>query len=185
MYHLRLVSILLFTATGCAVSNSLESPDAYLIVDGKKHQMIPGSSCWIDICDDRFFSETLKHPVVIASESKLSLKLQSSSEIDSVVIENIATKHLETFIYEYDFDEMEPKERRWFEQNSKNHITWRARSGEEEYIQHLRVSSQVDLAPKKIQRLDLDLEPGRYILSVLSWWSDGDASFEILIELEP
>ncbi|TVZ41434.1 hypothetical protein P886_0780 [Alteromonadaceae bacterium 2753L.S.0a.02] len=63
-----LVAMSSMLLTSCASSDPYDRPEAYLIVDGKSHEMVSGTSCWDiegggKICSDSFAHLTQIEPV--------------------------------------------------------------------------------------------------------------------------
>lgn len=68
---------------------------------------------------------------------------------------------------------------------NKNYIIWDAKPENEKYVSEQSESSQIQLRPTMKQKIENSYEKGSFILSVGSWWEEGDIFFDILVQVQP
>ena len=180
----QFVFVLMVFLSSCT-SSFVERPVAYLVVDGKPHEMIAGSSCWTysekdSICDDVFATITQKGPVKISRESTVELRFRAKSLVRKVYLESTNTDYL-TLGKPLEIDSEDPEEQEYFQHYFENHSVWDVKKEFESEFEKHRESRMKKLSPKPRQFIENDLEPGQYVLSVGTWWANGDASFDILV----
>lgn len=174
---------IIFLLSACASVDNYDLPEAFLVVDGKQHEMTGGTFCWGDMCSDSFAYTTDKNPVYINKNSELKIQFKSKSKIREVYLKSISTEYLELVILPEEDGSKEYNEDA--KEFNKKYSVWRAKSEHEEYVFEHSENAQIQLAPSMQQKVENNYENGDFILSVGSWWEDGDIFFDILVQVQP
>ena len=182
---MKYLTLVLIAFLCSCTSSFVEVPDAYLVVDGKPYEMIAGSSCWTyskdnSICNDVFATITQNNPVKISDESTIELRFRAKSLVREIYIESVSTDYFSVG-EPLAIDTDDPEEQEYFKRYFDNHSVWEVNKSLEAEFERGRESRIKKLSPITNQLIDNNLKPGQYIISVGSWWANGDASFDILV----
>lgn len=176
------IAVIVFSVLlcSCALQVTKELPEAYLIVDGKKYEMASGTFCWGDFCSDSFAYTTEIGSVEIKRDSKIELYFKSRSKIKKAYLKSISTKFFESSKLPY--DDSSPDDKQFAENFNRLYTIWHARPEYEEEVGEKQDRDRVELKPELRQELKNKYFDDAYIISVDSWWADGDISFDILVQ---
>jgi len=169
--------------SSCASVDNSNLPEAFLVIDGKKHEMTTGSFCWGGMCSDSFVYTTYKNPVYISKNSELKIQFISKSKIREAYLKSISTEYLELFVLPEENGSREETE--YTRKFNEKYNLWHAKPEYENYVSEHSESTQIKLVPSMKQKVENNYGTGNFILSVSSWWEHGDIFFDILVQVQP
>ncbi|QYJ89342.1 hypothetical protein [Shewanella halotolerans] len=162
--HRILISIIFMILAGCASSPSFdEVPTATIVIEGQSQESRVGGFCWPlgsgTMCSDPIAWPSAKAPLQVSSPVKLELIMPLPAKVK--YIEYMISKVTPSDLNDYDV-------------------------GPDTSLWNVPVENVQPIKALGTQSLELELDPGTYVLTFFGWWSGiGDSTHGFIIEVKP
>lgn len=181
---MRAITLLVSLLLCSCVTSYVERPVAYLVVDGKSYEMVSGSSCWDYskddyMCDDSFAITTQIKPIEISNNSKVELRLKAKSGIKKIYMDVMNSRYYT--LGQLPVDDSGEEEMAYIKYFSEKFLIWEEKPEYVDFLESDRELRMNELLPTLNQSIENNFEQGQHIISVGTWWTHGDASFDILV----